>query len=446
MKELERRLRSWLWSEDAARSRTATLGVTGARLAAGLLRDLMAGELSLRAMSLVYSTVLAIVPLLAFSFSVLKGLGVHRGLEPLLMNFFEPFGERAAELTDSLILFVDNISSSGLATVSLVILIFTSLSMAQKVETSFNFVWRVDRPRSFARRLSEYLSVLLVGPVLMTVTFGLIAAIASTRLMSRIRELEPIGGWIASLGSLTPYLLIIAAFSLLNLFVPNTRVRTRAALAGGAFAGLLWVGSGNLFTSLVVDASRYEAIYSGFAIVIMAMVWLYFSWLILLLGTQLAFYIQNPDYLRYGQRTAEMSNGLRERLAFGVMLLVGRDFDDPQHGWRVESLAARMRVPRHYLEPVVGALMRERLLTETTDERLMPAKDLHRMSLLEISTAVRGHGRDAVGYGRDTRAVRDLSERIDAALRGALHGETLADLIARDAETEETPRRRLTEP
>ena len=436
MKELERRLRSWLWSEDATRPRAAVLGVKSARLAAGLLRDLVAGDLTLRATSLVYSTMLAIVPLLAFSFSVLQGLGFHRELEPLLMNFFEPLGERAAELTQSIILFVDNISSSGLATVSLVILIFTSLSMAQKVEVSLNFVWRVDRPRSFARRFSEYLAVLLVGPVLMSVTLGLIATISSTRLMNRLRTIEPVGDWIVALGSLTPYVLVIVAFSLLYLFVPNTRVRPGAALAGGVFAGLLWVGSGNLFTSLVVDASRYEAIYSGFAIVIMVMLWLYFSWLILLLGTQLAFYLQNPDYLRYGHRTAEMSHGLRERLAFAVMLLVGRDFDDPRHGWRVEGLAGRIGVPRHFLEPVVGALMRERLLVETADERLMPAKDLHRMSLLEISTAVRGHGHDGVGYRGDAPAVGELGERIDAALRTALEGETLADLIARGAEME----------
>src|SRR5690606_13334702 len=108
------------------------------------------------------------------------------------------------------------------------------------------------------------------------------------------------------------------------------------------------------------------------AIVIVAMGWLYLSWLILLLGTQLAFYVQNPAYLPLGRRAATTSNALRERLALTSMLLVGRDFDAPGHGWRIESLAAQMRVPRDLLEPVVATLMAAGLLTRTHEQRLIP--------------------------------------------------------------------------
>src|SRR5262249_34860106 len=146
--------------------------------------------------------------------------------------------------------------------------------------------------------------------------------------------------WLAVLSSLTPYALVTAAFSFLYVFVPNTRVSLRPAMLGGLFAGVTWAATGRLFTSFIVSMSRYEAIYSGFAIVLVAMLWLYLSWLILLLGAQLAFYLQNPDYLRLGQRTEVMSNALRERLALNAMLLIGRDFNEPGHGWRVESLAA----------------------------------------------------------------------------------------------------------
>src|SRR5690606_23400311 len=102
-------------------------------------------DLSLRAMSLVYTTILSIVPLLAFAFSVLKGLGFHRQLEPLLLNFMAPLGPQGAELTQRVIGFVDNVSGSALASVSIVILLYSAMSMAQKVESTFNYVWRVDR-------------------------------------------------------------------------------------------------------------------------------------------------------------------------------------------------------------------------------------------------------------------------------------------------------------
>jgi membrane protein len=404
-----------------------------ARYAYALLRDLLTGDLSLRAMSLVYTTMLAIVPLLAFSFSLLKGLGFHRELEPLLLSFLEPIGPRAVEVSSSIIGFVDNVSGSALASVSVALLLFSALTMAQKVEGSFNFVWRVDRPRSFARRFSEYLSVMLVGPLLMSVALGFTATLASTTIMGRLQQTQ-LGSWVASLSGFLPYLLVTAAFSFLYVFVPNTRVRVRPAVLGGIFAGVLWAGSGSLFTGFVVSASRYDAIYSGFAIVIVAMIWMYLSWLILLLGAQLAFYLQNPDYLRLGQRTESMSNGLRERLSLSTMLLVGRDFEQPGHGWRVESLAARIRVPRHLLEPVVAALMNSDLLTQTKEQRLLPARDPRRISVIEILDAVRNTERDTVGApSSDWNAtILSLTDSVEQAIHAAVAGKSLADIVDTD--------------
>jgi membrane protein len=438
MEFLSERLERWLWPAGQHGFEQAPRGLTVARYAFALVRDLAAGDLSLRAMSLVYTTMLAIVPLMAFSFSVLKGLGFHRELEPLLLNFLTPLGPRANELTQQIIGFVDNVSGSALASVSIVLLLFSALSMAQKVEGSFNFVWRVDRPRSFMRRFSEYVSVMLVGPLLMSVAMGFTAALASATAMSRLQQIQPLGNWLAALSGLTPYLLMIGAFSFLYVFVPNTRVRLRPALLGGLFAGVLWAGGGRLFTGFVVTASRTEAIYSGFAIVIVAMLWLYLSWLILLLGAQLAFYLQNPDYLRLGQRTEGMSNGLRERLALGAMLLVGRDFEHPGHGWRVESLAARIRIQRHLLEPVIASLKNAALLAQTSEHRLIPARDPRGITVVEILDAVRSTERD--GHHAPSsdwnETVRTLTSDLEGAIRAALGERSLADLVDLDARTE----------
>jgi membrane protein len=433
-------LERWLWHRREHGNDGATRWLLVARYAFALLRDLLHGDLSLRAMSLVYTTILSIVPLLAFAFSVLKGLGFHRQLEPLLLSFMAPLGPQGAELAQRVIGFVDNVSGSALASVSIVILLYSALSMAQKVEGSFNFVWRVDRPRSLMRRFSEYLSVIFVGPLLMTVAMGLTAALASATATSRLREIEPIGSWLVSLSSLTPYAMVIAGFTFLYIFVPNTKVRFLPALVGGVFAGVLWAGSGSLFTSFVVSVSRTEAIYSGFAIVIVAMLWMHLSWLILLLGTQLAFYVQNPECLRLGQRTDPLSNALRERLALSAMLLVGHDFDTPGHGWRVESLAANIRVPRHLLEPVVVSLTHAGILTRTNEQRLIPARDPHRIEVVEIVNAVRSRDRDSHGTNDDWNpTVSALCDSVEIAIRGVLAGRTLADLVDADRNREADP-------
>lgn len=432
-------LRDRLWPAAEPERRWHRAALVAARYVYALLRELASGELSLRAMSLVYTTMLALVPFLGFSFALLKGLGVHRDLAPVLLRFLEPLGERAPEISDRIIGFVDNVSGSVLGSVSIGILLLTALSMAQKLESSLNFVWRVDRPRNFAQRFADYLSVMLVGPLVMSVAMGLIATLSSATIITRLRSVQPLGGWIETLGDGVPYLLLIGAFTLLYMFIPNTRVRFKPALLGGLFAGVAWAAGGGLFAGIVVNASRNEAIYSGFAIVIVAMFWMYLSWLILLFGAQLAFYVQNPEYLRQGQRTIAISNELREHLAISVMLLVGQDFAVKSHGWRTPSLAARIRVPKHYLEPIVAALKDRGLLTETVEQRLIPARDPRHISLLEILATVRKSSPEGTADASQdwSPAVAALTGRIDDAILGATENRSLADLV--DAEQTAAP-------
>jgi membrane protein len=431
---ITRRIEGRLWPKGADSSIPTPRWLLAARFAYAISRDFVEGDLTLRAMSLVYTTMLAIVPLLAFVFSVLKGLGVHRDFEPILQGFLSPLGPRSNELSDRIVEFVDNVSGSALASIGIVLLLYTALSMAQKVESSFNFVWRVDHPRSFARRVGEYLSFMLVGPLIMSVALGLTATLASTAATSQLREIAIIGPLLAALSWSAPYLLIIASFTFLYVIVPNTRVQVLPALIGGVFAGILWAGGGSLFTGFVVSASRYEAIYAGFAIVIVAMIWLYLSWIILLLGAQLAFYVQQPEYLPLGQRALSASNATRERLALSVMLLVGQDVEKSGHGWRVASLAARIRVPRHLLDPIVGALMADRLLIRTKENKLILTRDLHRIAVTDVLAAVRSSERDPHHQADEGwhPAVAAVADEVERAIQGALRDRTLADLVEAD--------------
>ena len=431
MEFITRPIENRLWPRGPRGSAPTPRWLTAARFAYAIVRDFVHGDLDLRAMSLVYTTMLAIVPLLAFVFSVLKGLGVHRDLEPILRGFLAPLGPRSGELSARIIEFVDNVSGSALASIGIVLLLYTALSMAQKVESSFNFVWRVDHPRSLARRVSEYLSFMLLGPLIMSVAMGLTATLASTAATSHLREVAFVGPLFTALSWSAPYALIIASFTVLYIIVPNTRVQVLPALIGGVFAGVLWAGGGSLFTGFVVSASRYEAIYAGFAIVIVAMIWLYLSWVILLLGAQLAFYVQQPEYLPLGPRALSASNATRERLALSVMLLVGQDFDKQGHGWRIESLAARIRVPRHLLDPIVTALMAEALLMRTSDNRLIPARDLRRIAVVDVLGAVRSSDRDPHHQADDdwNPTVAGVTDEVERAIHDALHDRTLADLV-----------------
>ena len=426
-----------LWPDEEPASPWLRRVLVAGRYLFALVRDLATGEISLRAMSLVYTTMLAIVPTLGFAFGLARVLGFHEALEPVLARTLEPIGAQAETITQNIVDFADNINGGLLGMLSFGLLLVTVMSMAQKVEGSFNFVWRVDRPRSFARRFSEYLSVILIGPVAIAMAFASIAALSSATVVERLQSMQPLGAWLAGIGELLPFVMTVCVFAFLYVFIPNTKVRLRPALIGGLAAGVVWVAGGYLFTSLVVASARMQTIYSGFAIVLIAMLWLYLSWLILLLGSQLAFYIQNPFHLRFGQRTAPIDNDARERLSLAVMYLVASDFVSPKHGWTNESLASALRVPRSALEPIMGALEAEGLVVRASEQRLIPGRDPHRIALADILTCVRGSGR---GWDRTRESwneeVDRLVDRIDEAIETELGDRTLGQLVDDQSETD----------
>lgn len=429
---LHTRLEHWLFEPaDSIMARPLGRIVKILRYPYALLRDILRGDLTLRAMSLVYTTLLSMVPLLALSFSIFKALGFHRELEPVLYTFLEPIGDRASDLTAQIMGFVDNVSGGVLGSIGLIFLLYTFISMVQKVEESFNFVWRVEQPRSFARRFSEYVSVIVIGPALIVAAFGLIAALNNSSAVQAVARYEPFGSMLVGLGHITPYLIVTGVFTFMYGFVPNTRVQLRAALIGGVFAGVVWAASGMVFASFVAGSTRTMVIYAGFAIVILALIWLYVSWLILLLGSQLAFYVQHPQYLRPGRGDIHVNSSLRERVALSVMYLVVNDYRDARHRWTTNGLAEHLDLPGAALSPIVSALERARLLLLAEDDTWVPGREPESIDLADVIDAVR-HDTAGPRLGR----IRDIAPAVEAArnaeraLKESFEGRTVKDLVA----------------
>ena len=380
-------------------------------------------------MGLVYTTLLSLVPLAAFAFAVLKGLGVHRDLEPLIFEFLRPIGERAGELTTQFMHFVDNVRGDVLGSVGLAILLYTVISTIQKLEEAFNFAWHVERPRSVMRRVSEYLSLMVVGPVFLVVVFSLFSAVASHTSMQWLAMHEPFGTIVRAFGVIGPFLFVTGVFTFLYAFVPNTRVRLKAALIGGVVAGLLWAASGALFTRIVAASTQMVAIYAGFAIFLATLIWIYVSWLILLIGAQLSFYVQNPRYLRVGQGHVRLTSALRERLAFTVMLLVARKFVAGEPPWDQRALAEDLQIPGSALATVIRSLERAGLLTLTEDEELIPARDLESIQLCDVLHAVRDERQYETWLlwrARTEPVADEVANSVEAGMRERIAGHDAA--------------------
>lgn len=404
------------------------------RLAYVVVREFASGDLNLRAMSMVYTTLLSTVPLLAFAFSVLKGFGVHNQLEPVLHQFLAPLGPKGDELAGHIIGFVSRMDVSVLGGLGLAMLIYTVLSLLQKIESAFNHVWHIERTRGLGQRFSSYLSVVLVGPVLVFGALAITASVMNNRLVQWLIGIEPFGTLIVQSSRLAPYLLIVAAFSFFYTFIPNTRVKFGAALGGGMVAGFLWQSTGWAFAAFIASSAQYAAIYSSFAILVLLLIWVYINWLILLVGAQIAFFIQNPHYLTRSRVRLELSDRLKERLALAVMYLIADQHHHAAPAWTVPALAARLNLPVAPLEKLVAQLIGAGYLVETCDEppQLIAARDNATVRVTELLDAVRAA--DENRFLNPARmaavdAVDALVARIDAG-RHALLGElTLRDLL-----------------
>jgi len=406
-------------------------GVRVGRYLVALFRDVMDGQLTLRAMSLVYTTLLSLVPLLALSFSVLKGFGVHRQVEPLLFRFAEPLGPKGEELARNLVSFVDNVRVDVLGSVGLAFLLYMVISLVRKIEDGFNHIWRVRPSTNFATRMSAYISVILIGPVLIFTALGLIASISSNTLVQKLLTIEPFGTSLLLAGKLVPFILVIAAFLFIYIFIPNNRVQFTSALTGAVVAGVLWSTTMFLFSGFAASTTRYDAIYSGFAVLVLFMILLYLNWLILLLGAQISFYHQNPQFLRSGRARIYLSNRLREELALLVMYLVGEDFSRGQRRWTANGLSARIGLPGDALWYVINALQTAELLIESEDDTLLPGRDLQSIRVVDIVKAVRSapdaqHG----GIDLSTPAVESLMGRLDSAIADCVGEQNLRELVA----------------
>ncbi len=424
---LKQRLRSRLWETDIQTlPRGKARWLKAARIAAAVARDLAAGQLSLRATSLVYTTLLSLVPLLALAFSLLKAFGVHNQLEPALVSLLEPLGEKGVELAGQLVQFVENIGVGVLGAAGLAMLIYTVVSTIQKIEGAFNFIWRVSKLRPLLQRVSGYLSVVLLGPLLVFVAMSVTATVMSHALVRELLSVAPLGGLYAVFSKLLPWLLVSGAFTVTYLIIPNTRVRLSSAVAGGVVAGLLWQIASWGFTAFVVGSTKYTAIYSSFAIVILFLIWLYISWLVLLLGASIVFYHQNPAAAHPAAR--RLGTRSREALALEIMRRVGLAHRGETPLCTPQRIATALQLPPEQMADIVDQLTQHGLLLHSDDDppRLLPGREPQRIPLKAIIDAVAG-GELVPGIPPVTLGVM---QRLDDGVEQGLGGQTLADLLA----------------
>src|SRR5919106_1289858 len=321
--------------------------------------------LNLQAMGLTYSTLLSLVPFLAVMFSVLKAFGVQNGLEPFLAQMLQPLGAEASRVTSGIIEFVENIRVGILGAAGVAMLFYTVVTLVAKIEDALNQIWRLPHSRTWGQRVTAYLSVVLVGPVMVFTALTLTASAQSYWLVERLFEIGFVSYIFTLTTSVMPFVLLCGTFTFLYMLIPYTKVRLSSALIGGATAGLLWQLVGIGFAAFVANSAKYAAIYSSFAIMIVFLIWLYAGWLIFLVGAEIAYFHQHPHaFIREALHGAR-GHRFQESLALSALVEITRRHCSDRPPWQPTELAASLGVSS--LENFIDDFVRAGILLRSSE-------------------------------------------------------------------------------
>jgi membrane protein len=434
LQDIKTRVLEQIWEIEPS-ERRGIKRLLGIWLRIGLLvgRDFFENLIKLQAMALAFKTLLSLAPLLAVVFSILKGFGVHNRMEPVLAEALAPLGEKGVEITAHLIGFVDRMKAAALGSVGLVTLFITVMSLMGTIEEAFNHIWHVKAPRKLSRKFSDYLSVILVGPVLVFAALTITATLQSHSFVRQLVALEPFGTVILGMLRLVPYLTLWGAFTFFYIFVPNTRVRLKSALIGSLVAALLWQTVGWGFATFVASSTQYYAIYSSFAVLLLFLLWLHVGWVIVLLGAQVTHAHQSIRF--YHRDRDSLANTLagREKIALEMLLLVGDRFYRGLDPLSVSDIAARLGIPSGVVKELMETFQSCRLVLALADEEsFVLGRDPETISIKEILDCVRNRRERRTSQrpiSEEESAIDELLLDVEQSVADTLKGKSLQSLI-----------------
>lgn len=400
-----------------------------------------------RASALAYTTLLALIPMLAIGASFAVGF-LQRGGEKNIRLIIDRFVSYVApaldlqvkadganamvgreEVVTKITSFINNISGGAIGVTSGIALILVAIQMLRTIEGTFNDIWGVTRGRGWFASFTQYFTVILLGPLI------LIAAITITSgpHFSKTMEFMNRSPVLASLFfSMMPFCLLSLAFTLFYAYMPNTKVQFSAALTGGVVAGFLWQVNSLLNTMYASNVVTYSKVYGSLGLLPLFLVGIYFSWLFLLFGAQVAYAYQNrAAYLQEKQAEGVNQKG-REFVALRIMAFIAQRFQRGEAPATIAQIGDAIGVPTRLVSTILSVLIQAQVVIEVTgaESSYSPARPLDRINCADVLGVLRSaNGSELKTTEDEMRSlVHAELERIRSAETAVAAGITLEQL------------------
>ncbi len=433
-------VRDWLtnglWQSDPESPRPVRVLQSTAQLIALTVRGFEADHLLLRASALTYVTALSVIPMLGVVIAILSLVG---GDETIVNFAIDQLTTVAPEARETIRGFATGLDFKSFGTVGGAIVFGTAIFALRHLESTLNDIWGVANSRGWVRRFTDYLAVMVVGPISIGLAVSLATTLQSEPVVSRLLS-NPFFAQVYGLGlSQVPLFVLFLGFTFLFWFFPNTTVEIRAAALGGAVSAVLFSLARTVYVDFQVGAATYEAVFGALSAVPLILAWLYVCWAVLLLGAEVAFAMQNLAFARREMRAGSISPAHRESIAIEMAVSITRDFlfraEPPTAPQLAESLDEPIRLVRRLLGYLEEAnLIRGVVYGDRDDRAFVPSRPARDLTVGDVLRAVRGEAAsDAEIEGR-SEAVSSVLTRLALASREIVDNASL-ETLARPAET-----------
>ncbi len=361
-----------------------------------------------RASSLTFYTLLSIVPVVAMLFGIAKGFGFEKILEKKLFEQFPAQQEVMTKVVEFAQSLLESTKGGLIAGIGLVLLFWTVIKVLSHIEASLNEIWQIKEHRSWGRKFSDYLSVLLISPLLVLISSSATVFITSqiTALMHKVKLLGMISSLIFLSFKLIPYVVVWILFTVIYVLMPNTKVNLKAGIIAGVVAGSIYQVVQIFYISFQIGVAKYGAIYVSFAALPLFLMWVQISWWIVLFGAELSFANQNVDTYQYEPDSHKVSHAFKKVLTLQIAHLLIKNFEKGVRPFTDTEISNRLKIPIRLVHNILYELVESRVIAETRtreDQRFgyQPARAINTLTIKFVIDAIEQNGTNSIPVARN---------------------------------------------
>lgn len=361
----------------------------------------------IQASALTYSTLLALVPIVAILLAISRGFGFSNLAEKFLRENFMGDQQVVATILELVDSYLKHTQSGIFIGVGLVMLLWTVINLVSNIENAFNNIWEVKEGRSIYRKITDYFSMLLLMPILMVVSGGL--SIFVSKVLVNFQEFMLWGPLAKFFIHLVPFILTWLMFTGLYIFMPNTRIQFRHAFVSGIVAGSLYQMFQYLYINSQVWVSSYNAVYGSFAALPLLLLWIQISWMICLFGAELTHSKQNIHHYSFSDDTDNISRRYQSFLSILIMTVITKRFMNNEPPFTANQISDECKIPTRLTSQIVNELKEIGLVNEVIKDKYFetvayqPALDINQISVAVLLERLDTHGSENFKIDKDKR-------------------------------------------